>query len=176
MGNYKLFTTWNTVDTYIRQAEAAPDQIEACWDETVVAPLWNGLAKWAPFDVSFMKPKAVRGINKLKTQNALLKQLDLDGLENSIRSIIRALPQLDADSFSIALFPAGDDPPISIDARTVSRGQACLGTSSWGSTRWWTGTPNEFPTSWLTNIIAVSGAGCGTVKSRPPKATCWKPC
>jgi uncharacterized protein YjaZ len=108
--NYKLFTTWNTVDTYIRQAEAAPDQIEACWDEIVVAPLWNDLAKWAPFDVSFMKPKAVRDIDKLKTQNALLKELDLDGLEHSIQSIIRALPQLDDDSFSIALFPAGDDP------------------------------------------------------------------
>jgi uncharacterized protein YjaZ len=75
------------------------------WDTYLIQPYWDEIAKWAPFDQSFMKPARIEDLDTLEQQVDLLAQIDVDELKSEFLRISGDLPKHDDDPVIVAIYP-----------------------------------------------------------------------
>ena len=66
-----IINTFSEVKKYINRVTNGEDK-KLCWDEEVIAPHWETLCCYAPFDLSDRKPLAITDIHELQLQCSLL--------------------------------------------------------------------------------------------------------
>ena len=87
---------------------------------------WERLCRYAPFDLSGRKPKAIRNISALERQCKLLESLDVRALKRKFERIASALPS--DDDVTVAIFPSDPD-----DATVNERHNGVVGGSMFGN-------------------------------------------
>lgn len=99
-----VINTYENVKQYIKKVQSGGN-VDECWEKEVVAPFWDNLCCYAPFDLSDRKPKAIKNLDKLKEQCDILQGLDVALLEKEFERVTTILPNYDEDPLQVVLFP-----------------------------------------------------------------------
>lgn len=113
---------------YINELKKQPENADKLWEAYMVAPYWDELSKYAPFDLSARKPEAMKDIDVLERQYEILCGLDVIKMEEEFNRIATILPNYDDDPITVAIYPLSDD---NKDVKDKQNG--VIGTSLFGN-------------------------------------------
>ncbi|HNX14946.1 MAG TPA: DUF2268 domain-containing putative Zn-dependent protease [Oscillospiraceae bacterium] len=108
----KILSTFDNVKEYLEAAERKDSDQQELWQKYMIDPFWPEISQWAPFDMSYMKPKNITNIAKLKEQLSLLSAVSVEELSGKFTKITKALPKDDDDPMIVALYPLCDSNTI----------------------------------------------------------------
>lgn len=120
----------NTVNESLKYIEAvfSGQDKEQAWENIVVAPYWEKLCCYAPFDLSDRKPAAVMDMTALKRQAEIMQSIDIGELEKEFERVTKILPNFDDDPITVVLFPS-DNGDITVNEKQ----NGVVGTSLFGN-------------------------------------------
>ncbi|WP_432651808.1 DUF2268 domain-containing putative Zn-dependent protease [Huintestinicola sp.] len=120
----------NTVNESLKYIEAvfSGQDKEQAWENIVVAPYWEKLFCYAPFDLSDRKPAAVMDMTALKRQAEIMQSIDIGKLEKEFERVTKILPNFDDDPITVVLFPS-DNGDITVNEKQ----NGVVGTSLFGN-------------------------------------------
>jgi uncharacterized protein YjaZ len=105
----EIIAVYENLEGYILEMEKEHADCEMLWDKYAIAPYWEKISQWAPFDMSDRKPQPIKNISKLKKQLEVMKNIDLKELKNRFMQVVNELPNYDDDPIVIAIYPVDDD-------------------------------------------------------------------
>ena len=116
----QVISTIENAKQYLHSARSSQIDLNELWQIHMIEPFWADLAKWAPFDISYMQPQYIRDLEALKGQIALLSDfllsdmtiLPMDYLHKKFVNIAKALPIEDDDTMLVAIYPLCDSSKI----------------------------------------------------------------
>lgn len=108
----EIINTFDAAHQYLYDAQQSGVKIDELWDRHMIAPYWETISQYAPFDHSFMKPKPIRNITALEQQLRLLDALDFSRIIEEFERIMALLPKEDDDPIVVAFFPLDDDEQV----------------------------------------------------------------
>lgn len=120
----EIIPVYEHLDNYIKELEQSNADAQALWEKHAILPFWDKLSEFAPMDIGDRKPKPVHDAGLLKRQIELLRQLDLEQLQQNFDEIASFLPEYE-ETMRVALYPMDND-----RMRTEQNG--VLGTCTWG--------------------------------------------
>jgi uncharacterized protein YjaZ len=121
---FEIISVYEKLDDYIKELERPNANAQALWEKYAIEPFWLKLSEYAPTDASSRKPKPVGDVGRLRKQVGLLKQLDVEELNQVFEKIASVLTD-DEVTMTVALYP--------IDNYWVRMAQnGVLGTCMWG--------------------------------------------
>ena len=125
--NIKVLISCIEIKKYIERVNKGEDKAQ-CWEEEVVAPYWDMLCCYAPFDLSERKPSVIENVEELEKQCVLLEQLDMETIRKEFERIATILPNYDDDPITVVIFPGNSA------NRTVNEKQnGVVGTALFGN-------------------------------------------
>ena len=92
-------------EQYLLSTESNPSNLPELWQKHMIEPFWADISKYAPFDISFMQPSHIQGLDVLKEQIGLLTEVSLDELQTKFMDITKTLPVEDDDPMLVAIYP-----------------------------------------------------------------------
>lgn len=101
----ELLPVYRYLNGFLHDVQQPRANAGALWEQYAIAPFWPQISKWAPFDISFMKPAPPQDIALLKKQLALLREWKLPKLKDQLRPITESLKKEDNDALMVALYP-----------------------------------------------------------------------
>lgn len=122
-----LKNAWKELENYI-ETSLENGNYEENWDNYVIAPFWDELCCYAPFDLSERKIPVIKNIEILKKQLKLLKEIDMTKLEKEMERVVQILPNFDDDPILVVLYPLDDSMEI-----IKEKQNGVIGTSLFGN-------------------------------------------
>lgn len=122
-----VINTSNEVRKYISSLHQGVD-CSVAWEEEVLRPYWEELCKYAPFDLSNRKPKAITDIEQLEKECDLLEKLNIANIQKEFERVVSILPNYDDDPITVVLFPGN---PLNYKVNEKQNG--VVGTSTFGN-------------------------------------------
>jgi uncharacterized protein YjaZ len=102
----RIIKAFDNVKDYVKSVKKNSKDLNELWNKYMVEPFWAEISQWAPFDVSFMKPKPVENIDMLEEQYNLLSKLPIENIRNKFEEISKMLPINEDDTpLIVALYP-----------------------------------------------------------------------
>lgn len=79
--NLEIIAVYKNLNNYVTGLENNAENADDLWNKYAIAPYWEKLCQYAPFDLSDRKPKPVTNLQTLKKQIDLLNKIDLNNLK-----------------------------------------------------------------------------------------------
>ena len=105
----EIITTFKNAEKYLHALEHGNMDLQKAWNKYMIDPLWDEIAKWAPFDQSFRKPGCIKDLSALRKQLPLFSEICLEDLQCKFEEIMKSLPIEDDDPILVALYPLCND-------------------------------------------------------------------
>jgi len=108
----KIIETFENAKQYLLEAKKDYTDANGLWTKHMIAPFWDEIAAYAPFEQSFKQPPCITELTQLEKQLSIFSELDTVKLKSEFNTVANALPSNDDDPMTVTLYPLCDSNKI----------------------------------------------------------------